>query len=333
MKAGKPVLACFGPTNEPADRRMAGPTGAGQPRRIVRPARHPVRQADGALFGRGPGVRRTAVEHVCHRHQGRRAAGAVRGPGQQAGDALQPGAPWPARRPSRSRPTRSAPAWNWSPATSGRGNRLDLTPASPPAGLLRPGSAGRGEVRTGVPGQRRGQLERGPAVPDAGADAAVRAAEGGRPGQGHPRREAAWSIPAGGRRRNDRAGRVDRSEGGGGQGGEPGRGRGQPAIRPPWPRTPPCRPSAAAKPNQTRAGGGDRPRRPVHRPRPVAGPRTAAADDLQLAARPRRTVAAPGRRMGIPAGPAEPRGRHFLDVGDTMLALPGAVRRSSACWC
>jgi hypothetical protein len=27
MAAGKPVLACFGPTNEPADRRMAGPKG------------------------------------------------------------------------------------------------------------------------------------------------------------------------------------------------------------------------------------------------------------------------------------------------------------------
>jgi hypothetical protein len=28
LKAGKPVLACFGPTNEPAERRMALPTGA-----------------------------------------------------------------------------------------------------------------------------------------------------------------------------------------------------------------------------------------------------------------------------------------------------------------
>src|SRR5439155_14406379 len=28
MKAGKPVLACFGPSNEPADRRAPGPTTA-----------------------------------------------------------------------------------------------------------------------------------------------------------------------------------------------------------------------------------------------------------------------------------------------------------------
>ena len=81
-----------------------------------------------------------------------------------------------------------------------------------------------------------------------------------------------------------------------------------------------------------RSGGGDRSRRTVHRPGFVAGPRTVAADDLQLAARPRRTAAAPGRRVGISAGAVEPAGRHLLDARHASGAA-GRCSDSSACWC
>ena len=84
IKAGKPVLACFGPNNEdPENRARPAADGDRQPRRLVRPARHPLRQADDPVRGRRPGVRRTAGQRLRLRAEGQAAAGAIPGAGRR----------------------------------------------------------------------------------------------------------------------------------------------------------------------------------------------------------------------------------------------------------
>src|SRR5206468_4054312 len=70
---------------------------------------------------------------------------------------------------------------------------------------------------------------------------------------------------------------------------------------------------------------GHRPRRAVHRDGFAAGPGAAAAQHLQLAARPGRATAAPGAGVELPAGAAERAGGGAVVLGDA-LGPAGAVR-------
>ena len=138
LKAGKPVLACFGPTNEPADR-------AARRRRPGRTASRSCSSQLGIQFGKQTVLFDADSKSFAERRTNlfatgstNEAAGAVRAAGRAAAALYSPGRRRPSRRAGRAaagQPDR--PSMAVAEPQRRRRSELDLAAQAPAAGLLR----------------------------------------------------------------------------------------------------------------------------------------------------------------------------------------------------